>query len=347
MRILAVRLDSMGDVLLTGPAIRALSADGSAVTLLVGPRGRQAAGLLPGVAEIVEWHCPWIDLDAPRIRTDEIHDLIDCLRGRFDRAVIFTSFHQSPLPTALLLRLADLPWIGAISEDFPGRLLDLRHRIVEPLHETERALSLARAAGGRLSPGDDGGMRIARPAPTDPPTVPTAVLHPGTSAPARAWPVDRYVELAHHLAEREWEVIATGTAAEAALTAAVATAAGPSGTDLGGRTDLGRLADTLAGSDVVVCGNTGVGHLAAAVGTPVVSLFAPTVPARQWAPYGVRALLGDQHAACANTRALECRVPGHPCLSAVTAEDVLGAIADLGIVAAATSLTSVAREGRA
>jgi len=52
MRILAVRLDSMGDVLLTGPAIRALSADGSLVTLLAGPRGRQAADLLPGVGEI-------------------------------------------------------------------------------------------------------------------------------------------------------------------------------------------------------------------------------------------------------------------------------------------------------
>jgi ADP-heptose:LPS heptosyltransferase len=63
------------------------------------------------------------------------------------------------------------------------------------------------------------------------------------------------------------------------------------------------------------------------VGTPVVSLFAPTVPATCWAPYGVPLeLLGDQDAPCRGTRATECPVPGHPCLASVTPSEVVGAV---------------------
>ena len=79
-----------------------------------------------------------------------------------------------------------------------------------------------------------------------------------------------------------------------------------------------------------VVGNTGPAHLSAAVATPVVSLFAPTVPAVRWAPYGVpHVLLGDQDAPCRDTRVTTCVVPGHPCLSSVTADDVVAAVREL------------------
>jgi ADP-heptose:LPS heptosyltransferase len=79
-----------------------------------------------------------------------------------------------------------------------------------------------------------------------------------------------------------------------------------------------------------VAGNTGPAHLAAAVGTPVVSLFAPVVPAERWAPYGVpHVLLGDRRAACADTRARHCPVPGHPCLDGIGDAEVLAAVAAL------------------
>jgi ADP-heptose:LPS heptosyltransferase len=105
--------------------------------------------------------------------------------------------------------------------------------------------------------------------------------------------------------------------------------------DLGGRTTLPELADVLDRAAAVVVANTGPAHLTAAVGTPVVSLFAPTVPAARWAPYGVPLdLLGDQRAPCRDTRATTCPVPGHPCLAAVTPEDVLAALDRLGRVAA-------------
>jgi ADP-heptose:LPS heptosyltransferase len=329
---LAVRLDNAGDVLLAGPAVRAL-ASGGRVTMLAGPHGTAAAALLPGVDAVLTWRCPWIDASPPPVDGVELDALVSAVRDLdVDRALVFTSFHQSALPTALLLRMAGVPWVGAISDDYPGSLLDLRHRVDPLLPEAERALSLARAAGFELPDRDDGALRVRRPLPDVTglvPQTPYVVLHPGTSVPARAWPAARFAEAAASLARAGHRVVVTGAPSERGLTRGVAEAE-PSVVDLGGRTDLGRLAAVLEGASAVVVGNTGPAHLAACVGTPVVSLFAPTVPAQRWAPYRVpTVLLGDQAAVCRDTRVTECPFPGHPCLSSVTAEDVVNAVEQL------------------
>jgi ADP-heptose:LPS heptosyltransferase len=334
--VLVARLDNAGDVLLQGPLVRAVAASADRVVLLAGPHGAEAAALLPGVDEVWTWACPWI-LGAPPVV--DAADLA-ALTGRVaalapDEAVISTSFHQSPLPLALVLRTAGVPRISAISVDYPGALLDVRHRVDDDLPEPERALSLARAAGFELPPADDGRLAVRRPLPplaleALPTGEPYVVLHPGASVPARAWPPGRCAEAVEALAGAGHRVVVTGGPGERALTAAVA---GRRGIDLGGATSLAQMAALLDGAAAVVVGNTGPAHLAAAVGTPVVSLFAPVVPAARWAPYGVpTVLLGDQAAACAGTRARECPVPGHPCLSSVTAEDVLAAVEKVAAV---------------
>lgn len=328
---LVVRSDNAGDVLLAGPAVRAVAAGSDRVTVLAGPQGRAAAALLPGVDEVLEWRVPWIDATPDAVRRDDVDAVVDLLAGRrFDRALVLTSFHQSPLPMALLLRMAGVPWIGAISVDYPGSLLDLRHHVDEMLPEAERALSLAEAAGFRLPPGDTGALAVRRPLPDVNhlvPQEPYVVLHPGTSVPARAWPAERYGEACSLLLAAGRAVVVTGAPSESALTAAVAA---PGAVDLGGRTGLAELAAVLERAEAVVVGNTGPAHLAAAVGTPVVSLFAPTVPAARWAPYRVpTVLLGDQHAACRDTRFTTCPFPGHPCLSSVGADDVVRAVREV------------------
>jgi ADP-heptose:LPS heptosyltransferase len=99
-----------------------------------------------------------------------------------------------------------------------------------------------------------------------------------------------------------------------------------------GRTSMAELATLLAGASGVVTGNTGPAHLAAAVGTPVVSLYAPTVPFGQWGPYRVpHVRLGDAAAPCRDTRATRCPVDGHPCLSTIDPADVLAALRLLGV----------------
>lgn len=329
MHTLLVRPDNAGDVLLAGPAVRAVAAGSTRVTLLAGPAGAAAARLLPGVDDVVEWRCPWILGDPPPVTRADVDGLVDVLADlRVDRALVLTSFHQSPLPTALALRMAGVPWIGAVSVDYPGSLLDLRHSVPETLPEAERALSLAAAAGFELPADDDGRLAVRRPLPDVShllPEQPYVVLHPGTSVPARAWPVERHAAAALLLQEHGHRVVVTGAPAERELTARVA---GDSGaTDLGGRTSLPELAAVLDAASTVVVGNTGPAHLAAAVGTPVVSLFAPTVPAEKWAPYRVpTVLLGDQRAACRGTRVTRCPFEGHPCLTSVTPDAVLRAV---------------------
>ena len=330
---LVVRPDNAGDVLLAGPAVRAVAAAGGPVTFLAGPNGADAAALLPGVDRVLVHRLPWIDPTPQPVDPDDVAGLVAVLaEGRFERALVLTSFHQSALPTALLLRLAGVPWVGAVSEDYPGSLLDLRHHVDDDIPEAERALSLAAAAGWSLPAGDDGSLAVRRPLPDAShllPSEPYVVLHPGTSVPARAWPADRYAEAAHALTEAGHVVVVTGAPSERGLTRQVA--GSTPAVDLGGRTTLAELAAVLDAAAAVVVGNTGPAHLAAAVGTPVVSLFAPTVPAVRWAPHRVpHVLLGDQRAPCRDTRATTCPVPGHPCLRSVSAAAVVAAVDRLG-----------------
>jgi len=324
-RVLAVRLDNDGDVLLAGPAIRALAAGAEHVTLLCGPRGSQAAELLPGVDERIVWRAPWIDPEPAPVDRGDVEALVARIAAaRADRAIVFGSFHQSPLPTALVLRLAGVPWIGATSVDYPGSLLDLRHRISDDVHEVERSLDLVAAAGFPLPAGDDGRLRVTG-VPAQRPADRYVVVHPGASVPARAWAPERSAALVEALA-RDRTVIVTGAPSERELTAYVAGPARPGVIDLGGATNFAGLVGVIAGADAIVVGNTGPAHLAAAVGTPVVSLFAPTVPAVRWRPWSVPHELLYVDVPCAGCRARTCPVPGHPCLGGVEVTDVLAAV---------------------
>ena len=324
--VLVARQDNDGDVLLAGPAIRAVAAGAGRVTLLCGPRGAAAAELLPGVDELLVHRAEWIDPDVEPFDPGNSHRLVREVAARgVEEAVVLTSFHQSPLPLALLLRLAGVPRIGATSVDYPGALLDVRHRVSDDVHEVERGLSLAAAMGYTLPPGDDGALQIRRADDPRPPTAgaPYLVVHPGASVPARAWAPERHAELVATLAARGHAVVVTGAPSERALTAAVA---GSAGLDLGGRTTLAQLADVIAGAEAVVVGNTGPAHLAAAVETPVVSLYAPTVPAVRWRPWMVPHLLLHDPVLCAGCRARVCPVEGHPCVDALATDTVVEAV---------------------
>lgn len=331
---LVVRSDSAGDVLVTGPAIRAVAAGAQRVVLLCGPRGRAAADLLPGVDEIIEHPLPWIDPMPGPVDPEAVRSLTARLGAvGADQAVVFTSFHQSALPLALLLRMAGVGRIAAISDDYPGSLLDVRHRVPVGVPEPERALSLAAAAGHRLPDNDEPVLRLRRdavpPRPAalgDPGYV---VLHPGSAASTRACPPEVATRIAGALTAAGHRVLVTGGPDERAVTARVAAAGG---TDLGGRTDLAGLAGIMADASAVVVGNTGPAHLAAAAGVPVVSLFAPTVPFGQWGPYRVPTVrLGDAAAPCRDTRATNCPVPGHPCLSGIDPDEVVDALRTLTV----------------
>lgn len=340
-RVLAVRLDNAGDVLLAGPALRALAAGAERLDLLVSAAGAPAAELLPGVDDVLVFDPPWSGMPPAEVTAEAIEDLLERLRcGGYDEAVIFTSYHQSPLPMALLAKLAGIGRVAASSDDYPGSLLDVRHRRLradlddvggpEGGHEVTAALALATAAGYPLPMGDDERLRLREPLPPLPASVPAdpyVVVHPGASAPSRGLPAGLALEVGRKLAQDAWQVVITGGPGDLEL----AHACTPFGAvNLTGQTDLATLAAVLRDADAVVVGNTGPTHLAAAVGTPVVTLFAPVVPVERWGPWRVRhRVLGDQGAACAGSRARECPIPGHPCVSGVDPDDVVQAVREL------------------
>jgi len=321
-RVLVVRADGAGDTLLTGPAIRAIAHRAAHVTVWSGPAGRDAARLLPGVDEVVTHSLPWVARDHEPVTPDGIESMLGVLSTMdIDEAVIFTSFHQSPLPTALVLKLAGVPRISAISHDYPGSLVQVRHRVPDDLPEPMRALSLAAAAGYPLPEGDDATLRVKLPPVRRGRHV---VLHPGGSATARACSPSRARAFTKGLRHAGYQVFVTGAPSERQLTAQVAV---DGAVDLGGRTSFDRLARLLAGAACLVTGNTGPAHLASALGTPVVSLFAPTVPFGRWGPYRTPVVrLGDQLAACRDSRATLCPLPDHPCLDGIGPGSVVDAV---------------------
>ncbi|MFB9375452.1 glycosyltransferase family 9 protein [Kineococcus gynurae] len=348
-RILAVRLDSDGDVLMTGPAIAALryGPDGvraERVDLLAAPPGAAAARLLPGVDDVLVADVPWSGYHPPAPDAAALLELVELVRrGSYDEVVVFTSYHQSSMPMALIARLAGVPRVVAASDDYPGSMLDVRHRRpgnpdgTGGEHEVVASLGLV-LASGRAVP-EDPRTALRADLPALPPDLlaelgddltagRVVVVHPGASVPARA-PDPRVAAAAvAALAAAGWRVVVTGGPGEVELAARVR-GGDERVVDASGRTSFGQLATLLTAAAVVVVGNTGPAHLAAAVGTPVASWFSAVMPVERWVPFGVPVVvLGDLFAPCRLTRAQVCPTPGHPCLE-VSPDRTVEAVAAL------------------
>jgi ADP-heptose:LPS heptosyltransferase len=151
------------------------------------------------------------------------------------------------------------------------------------------------------------------------------------------WSPERHAALVSRLRSDGWPVVVTGGPDEAALTAEVAGPPRSGVHDLGGATDLAGLAETIASARAVVAGNTGPAHLAAALDTPVVSLYAPTVSAARWRPWRVPHVLLHVPVPCAGCRARRCPVAGHPCLERVSVEAVASTVRALAGPASAVA----------
>src|SRR5206468_10113693 len=143
---------NLGDVLVTTPAIHAIKASLPAIelSLLTSPVGAQVARLNPDIDEVIVYEAPWMDpwhrLPQNSKREQQVIAMVK--ERQFDGAIIFSSYHQSPLPAAYLCYLADIPLRLAASIDGPGSLLTTRHKHPERMmHEVERGLDLVSAIG--------------------------------------------------------------------------------------------------------------------------------------------------------------------------------------------------------
>lgn len=264
-RVLALRALGLGDFLTGVPALRALGRALPDHRILLAAPGvlrplvelsAAAHELLPtGELEPVAWPGP----DVPDVAVD--------LHG------------NGPASKRLLEALEPARLVA-----FSGPGGDGRH-VAGPAwdaeeHEVRRWCRLVEESFGVDA--DPGDLRLA--VPDQPPLVPGAVvIHPGAAAASRRWPEDRFGQVARQLAAEGARVVLTGSGAEAATVERVRRAAGLPRNAVAGRTDLRELAALVAHARLVVCGDTGVAHLASAYATPSVVLFGPTPPHR-WGP---------------------------------------------------------------
>lgn len=359
-RVLAVRLDNLGDVLVTTPAIHAIrqSLPEARITLLASPVGAQVGRLNPDVDEVMVYQAPWMDpwRELPQDSEREQAVIRALTRKRIDGAIIFSSFRQSPLPAAYLCYLAGIPLRLAASVDGPGSLLTTRHKHPERMmHEVERGLDLVGAVGITTDeldlvlsvPEDD--RRAARRLVDDVATGegPVVVLHPGCSMPARTYPWEMYAEAADLLIERTGAtVLLTGTESERELVSRVRSRMRQPAVALAGELSFGAFCGLIEAAHLTITNNTGPMHIAAAVKTPVVALFALTNPPEQWGPWRVphRQLFHD--VACRICYSRVCPY-GHECLRLVPPEAVVRAAGELlrsdgGLAPAAAAWSSQA-----
>ena len=340
--ILCVRLDAVGDVLMTTPALRALreSRPGRRITLLTSDSGASAARRVPEIDDVIVFRAPW--MKRPCGGPDEDHALVAELAARrFDAAVIFTVYTQSPLPAAYVCRLAGVPLRLAHCRENPYFLLTDWVQDREPhgllRHEVRRQLDLvahvgcrpsherlsfsvpaaARRRVGRLLAAL--GVEAGRP---------LIVTHPGASAESRRYPPERFAEALELLHEHTpCEIVLTGDAAEAELVDRIRSSCRAPLRSLAGRLDLAELGALLARADVVVTNNTAPAHIAAAVGTPVVDLYALTNP--QHTPWQVEQRLLYHDVPCRYCLKSVCPAGHNACLHGVPPAAVATAALEL------------------
>ncbi len=341
-RVLVVRLDNLGDVLLATPAIRALrrALPRAHLTLLASPAGAPVAPLDPDLDSVLVYQAPWMDPDRqlPQDPSREASTIAEVRRRGYDAAVIFTSYHQSPLPAAYLCYLAGVPLRHAASLDGPGSLLTSRHRHPDrALHEVERGLDLVAGIGVEPA-GDD---LVLQPRAVDLTAMgelvarqrvdgrPVVVIHPGCRCPSRTYPPEQFAAVAVRLsADLGARIIWTGSADEANWIERLRAKLAEPGVSLAGRTSLSELAALLAASDTLVTNNTGPMHVAAAVKTPVAALFALTNPPEQWHPWRTPYRLLNRPVPCAICYQRVCPHQ-HECLRGVSPDDVVRAVPQL------------------
>ena len=346
--LLAVRLDNAGDIVMLGPAFRAIKTTRPEckITLLASPAGAKTAPLLPWIDSVLVWRSIWQDLGHLPFDPGRENELIQLIaEGSFDAAVVFTSFSQTPHVAGYVCYLAGIPLRAGESKEFGGGTLstELRHT-PDATHQVDRNLHLVHALGFTHV---DPALEIAIPDASREviarrlwdvgisPDAPFALLHPGASAEARRYPAARFHRVAKLLQARGWPLVVTGCERERNLLEIVVgdNNRTPIFTDL----SIQEFAALVPRASTVVCGNTLPLHLADATRTPVVALYSGTELISQWGPRFAPSRVLQRATECTPCYRFTCPI-GLPCLD-FDPEEVVAAIEGLA------PLTPVAAPG--
>ncbi|MGY6271346.1 glycosyltransferase family 9 protein [Achromobacter denitrificans] len=340
--VLCVRLDNMGDVLMCSPAFRALKESGARrLSLLTSASGARLAPHMPEVDTVLAYDAAWIKNGARGSGADVA--AIARLRAlRPDAAVIFTAYSQSALPAALLCHLAGVPRVLAHCRENPYRLITEWVRETEPQsgvrHEVRRQLDLvasvgARSADPRLS------FRVDE---TDRESLRRKLhhegvterggwicAHAGATAASRRYPARLMMQALVELRGDGRRILLLGGHEDPALADALADARRllPGLIDLSDRLTLGELGAALEAAAVMICNNSGPAHIAAALGVPIVDLYALTNP--QHTPWRTAARVLNHDVPCKYCYRSVCPQGHQGCLAGVDPRRVAEAAREL------------------
>jgi ADP-heptose:LPS heptosyltransferase len=313
--LLVMRLDNIGDVIMTSPALQALRQNlpNAKITLMASPSGASAASLLPWIDEVLSWRVVWQDLGKLAFDPAQEWELVEALKAhQFDAAMIFTSFSQSPHPAGFICALAGIPLrLGESKEQDGYSLTHCLPAAPDHIHQTERNLHLIESVGFKVS---DRHLSLSIPS-----EVHTAVsklvsfqsfyllLNPWTSCPARNYASDRFAQAARQLSDQTgWKVVVTGVEKDRERSQALLADLGSRAIDLIGKTNLAELAALVEGASLVLTNNTSVMHIADATQTPMIVLFAGTEHISQWFPRHSQSRLLNRSTVCSPCYAMTC-----------------------------------------
>lgn len=342
-RLLVIRLDHIGDLLCSFPAIRALRRKfaNAHISLLVGPWCEEMAQLNEDVDEVIVYRAPWFD------RQKESKHLLSSIeamligarmlkRRRFDAALDL----RGDLRNILLMALSRIP-IRVGYSDVGGKFL-LTHPVKRNRwqHEIFRAIDVVRAIGCdgyiaetiELRPPNEALPKVAKTLSElgvdEAPIL--VVIHPFGGNPAKWWTVDGFVRLCRHLRKRFGAaILLTGSPDELKAVERIRQLSGDGIFNLSGMLSLHELIVLVSLADCVITVDTCTMHFAAALGTPQVIIFSSQVHAVEWAPIQGHHVLLHAPPKCAGCELPVCPLPNHPCMSSITHEHVIEAFCKL------------------
>lgn len=302
-RILVVRLDNIGDLVMLGPALRALRAayPRAEITLMASPAGSQVAPLLPWIDGVIVWRAVWQDVsaDLPLDPAREISLAMQLRQRQFEVAFIFTSFTQSPYPPAYACYLAGIPIRVGHSKEFGGGVLS--HCAEPPLdsgHQVDRNLSLLKAVGVPV-PGSHLELSLPEQVQQSADQIlesvgidlesPFILLAPGASCAARRYDPERYASVVQMLVSTtDLPLVVVGSPRETGIVESVAAGARQPEHNrvkaLVGMTSVPDLAAIIRRSSLVIANNSASLHFADAFMRPMVILYSGTEYESQWKP---------------------------------------------------------------
>lgn len=310
-----MRLDNIGDVVLTTPTLRALRENlpEAKITLMASPAGSLVAPLLPWVDAVFTWQVLWQDLGRLDFEPEREWQLVHTLKqAKFDAAIVLTSFSQSPHPAGLVCALADIPLrLGESKEQDVGTLTHAVPPAPDEIHQVERNLRLIEAVGFQVND-----RRLTLPIPPISLAIssPYILLNPWTSCQARTYDPERFAIAARQLSEKTgWSVVVTGVTKDRPSAAPILEMLGNCAINLIGATSLPELVSLIAKAQLVLTNNTSTMHIADATATPNVVLYSGTELESQWQPRHSPSRLLRRLTECSPCYAFTCPYD-HQCL---------------------------------